>query len=234
MRELLVYTPDKAAGFGQAFRFRKARDAATALQHFRESCTGNAEPKDLNLVTYRATEWDDDRVAASIIERVVDKFGSAYSEDALGYKWPSGEKLKGGRLVWSFKSEVLPELVEFLSSNEPWPKQALGPVEVQCSFRFQWTDPDTGVILPGQQSGNATPDGSIWSSLLISLGRSQFAQPDFWFPFPEGSPKFSTFLQKAAHFIPFTLNNRHFRAAIPKRDGSGYVFRKVVLPPHAV
>ena len=214
MRELLVYTPDKAAGFGQAFRFRKARDAATALQHFRESCTGNAEPKDLNLVTYRATEWDDDRVAASIIERVVDKFGSAYSEDVLGYKWPSGEKLKGGRLVWSFKSDALRELVEF--------------------FRFQWTDPDTGVILPGQQSGNATPDGTIWSSLLISLGRSQFAQPDFWFPFPEGSPKFSTFLQKAAHFIPFTLNNRHFRAAIPKRDGSGYVFRKVVLPPHAV
>jgi hypothetical protein len=234
MLECVVYRPNKGSGFGQAFRARRVREAAASLERFLISCTTYSGPVNLQLKAYRATEWDDDFVADSAIARVSETFGPVHAEESLGQKWPSGEKLKGGTLIWELKSEELPYLVDFVASSEPWPKQTLGPVEIHASYSFQWTDPDTGTVLPGQDSGNATADGRIRSSLLISLGRSQFAQPDFWFPFPEGAPKLSSFLHRVAGLIPFRLNSRHFRAAIPNRDGSGYSFRKIVLPPDAV
>jgi hypothetical protein len=234
MLERVVYRPGKESGFGQAFRIRNVRGAAASLSQFLTSCTTSRGPEDLQLVAHRATEWDDETVADAVIARVTANFGSADTEKGLGYIGTSGRKLQGGELTWNFKSEELPRLVEFISSKEPWPRQTLAAVAVHARFVFQWRDPDSGVALPGQDTGNATSNGRIQSSLFISLGRSQFAQPHFWFPYPEGAPKLSSFLHRAAGLIPFNLNRRHFRAAIPNSDGSGYSFRKIIVPPEYI
>jgi hypothetical protein len=122
-------------------------------------------------------------------------------------------------------------MVGYLASQEPWPKQTLGPVELRFSVYFQWVHPESNEIVPGQEAGHATPDGSLRSNLLVTLGRRPFVQPDLWFPFPEGSPALSDFLRAVAPYVPFELLPRHFRVAIPRRDGKGYRFRKLVIPP---
>jgi hypothetical protein len=231
MLEVVLYSPDKGSSFGQAIRSRRVRPAFDAVQHFLARCAIANPIDNIRLVAYRATQWDDDHVAEACIARTVAHFGPPDQNEGGGTHWPSGDPVKGGLLQWTGSLTSLESMVDYLASGEPWPKQTLGPVELKFSVYFQWLDPRSREILPGQRAGHATPDGSLRSNLLVTLGRRPFVQPDLWFPFPEGSPGISEFLRSVEPYLPFDLLPQHFRVATPKRDGKGFRFRKPVIPP---
>jgi len=233
MREVVLYSPDKGASFGQALRPRRVREVFAAVQHFLADCTAASPLERIRLVAYRATQWDDDAVAEACIARTAERFGAPDQIEGGGTQWPSGEPVKGGSLQWSGSLSTLQDMVDYLASGEPWPKQTLGPVELRFSVYFQWVHPESGEIVPGQDVGHGTPDGGLQSNLLVTLGRRPFVQPDLWFPFPEGSPALPEFLRAVERFLPFELLPRHFRVATPQRNGKGYRFRKLVIPPFA-
>lgn len=231
MREVMLYSPDKGAGFGQALRARRVRQAFEAVQHFLTHCTIASPLERIRLIAYRATEWDEDSVAEACIERTIAHFGPPDREEGGGTRWPSGEPVKGGSLQWDGTAATVGSIVDFLIAGEPWPRQTLGPVDLSFSVSFQWRHPTSGEVLFSQESGHATHDGSLRSTLLVTLGRRPFIQPDLWFPYPEGAPGLREFLEAVQSYLPFELLPRHFRVATPQRDGQGYRFRKLVIPP---
>lgn len=231
MREVVLYSPDKGASFGQALRPRRVRQAFNAVQHFLSNCATASPLERIRLVAYQATQWDDDAVAEACIARTVARLGSPDQVEGGGTQWPSGEPVKGGSLQWVGSPATLEAMVEYLASGEPWPKQTLGPVELSFSVYFQWIHPGSGELVPGQEAGHATPDGSLRSNLLVTLSRRPSVQPDLWFPFPEGSLGLSEFLRAVEPYLPFNLLPRHFRVATPQRNGKGYRFRKLVIQP---
>jgi hypothetical protein len=231
MREVVLYSPDKGASFGQALRPRRVRQAFHAVQHFLAHCAIASPLERIRLVAYKATQWDDDAVAEACIARTVERFGAPDQVRGGGTHWPSGEPVKGGSLRWSGSLATVEDMVDYLASGEPWPKQTLGPVELQFTVYFQWVHPGSSEIVPDQDTRHATPDDGFHSNLLVTLGRRPFVQPDLWFPFPEGSPRLPEFLQAVEPYLPFELLPRHFRVATPQRNGKGYRFRKLVIPP---
>lgn len=233
MREVVLYSPDKGASFGQALRACRVRQAFDAVQNFLARCAAASPLERIRLVAYRATQWDDDAVAEACIARTAERFGPPDQIEGGGTYWPSGEPVKGGSLQWRGSFATLEDMVDCLASGEPWPKQTLGPVELRFSVCFQWVHPGSTEIVPGQDAGHATPDGGLHSNLVVTLGRRRFVQPDLWFPFPEGSPGLPEFLRVVEPYLPFELLPRHFRVATPLPNGKGYRFRKLVIPPFA-
>ena len=232
--EVVRYEPDKTSGYGQAFRKRRVRPAFDALTMFLKHCATPTTPNGVRLVAYLPTDSDDNEVLERVARQTVVDFGEPSRRQDGGTTWPSGRSVKGGHLEFDLEPERVESVVQYLSDREPWPSATLGPVELHFNVTFQWVDVDTGRLLSNQQHGHRTRDGKLWSSLLVSFGRRQFVQPELWFPFPEGSPALTDYLSAVAPYLPFELHERHFRAAIPKIEGDGYYFRKLVLPPHAV
>ena len=227
MTEVVHYAPDKGASYGQALAARGVRGAWEAVQSFLARCTLPDSPESITLSADQATEWDPDPPAAeACIARVVARFGAPHQRQGFRRHWPSGEPLPGDVLTWPGSAETLPEMVAFLVAGEPWPKQTLGPVEVHFLVRFQWRDPLSGELLPSRPIGR---EGAR-SELLVTLGRCQFVQPTLWFPFAPADPAFVALLRAVAPALPFALLPRHFRLAVPKRDGSGYRYRRLTEP----
>jgi hypothetical protein len=231
MREVVFYSPNKGASYGQAIRPRRVRQAFEAVQHFLSNCATSSPPERIRLVAYEATRWDEGAVAEACIARTVDRFGSPDQITGGGTQWPSGEPAGGGLRQWLGSPVTLEDMVDYLASGEPWPKQTLGPVDLIFSVDFQWLHPGSREIVAGQENGHFTADGSLSSNLLVTLGRRPFVQPDLWFPFPADSPELSRFLRAVEQYLPFELRPRHFRVATPTKNGKGYRFHKLVTSP---
>lgn len=232
--EVVVYQPDKGVAFGQALKKRNVRPAFDSLQEFLTRCTIPVTSDNPQLRAYSPGEFDDAEVIDPVVAGVISEFGVPDREDIIGRMWPSGEPLQGTRLEWELQPSSTMRVVEFLIAGEPWPKATLGPVELHLNYRFQWRDFATGQPLAGQMSGHLTSDGQLISHAHASFGRRQFIQPDLWFPFPEGSPALTAYLQQLKEFLPFKLNERHFRVASPTIKRDAYNYRKLVLPPSVV
>ena len=219
--EAVLYAPNKGASYGQALRPRRVRPAWEALQRFLSVCAVASPVESVRLIAYRATEWDYDAVSNDCIARVEARYGVAHRQRGAGRLWPSGKPLKGGSLEWDGSASTIEDMVSFLAAGEPWPKQTVGPVELQFFVSFLWRDPHSADVLPDQIER---------SNMLVTLSRRHFVQPSLWFPFAEGAPAFSEFLRHIQPLLPFTLLPRHFRVATPTATESRYRFRKFVTP----
>ena len=227
--ELTHYAPDKGHSYGQGIRSQSVRKVWNKVQLFLNECTIFEPPSNVSLTAYRATDWDDDAVADSCVRVALDRFGPPDEEEPYGgLRWPSFEPVKGGHLKWNRSADVIDGMIQFLEEGEPWPKQLLGPVEIHMRYYFAWRDPDTGdrlVVLDGANRIE-TPK----CDLSLFLGRTFFVQPTFWFPYSYVDPCLKTHLAHVIRHLPFKLNERHFRAAVPTRDGAGFRFRKLPHP----
>ena len=222
-RRFVVYSPDKGSSFGQAPRGRGVRRVFDDVARFIATCTVAQPPSRISLTAYRATQWDDDTSAKRCIELAQARFGMPDEQESVGgQRWPSGEPIKGGHLRWKGAQSNLAEMLDFLASGEPWPKQTLGPVELSFVHQFEWSDS----VLVQQQSPEAHPGMIPTSDLIITLSRRSFIQPSLWLPYAPDDDGLRSFLARIDPLLPFKLNSRHFRVAIPKTDGSGFRFAK--------
>ncbi len=131
------------------------------------------------------------------------------------------------REEWSFRSNELNRLFDFMVENSPWPKQVLGPVELVFNYEFMWLNPETGKLFPGQTSGHNTEDGSLKSSILFMVRRNSFASLLTTFPYALSDPRISEFLSVVVPYLPFKLSPKHFRHAVPLKTRAGYNHRKL-------
>ena len=216
-QSIVLYQPDKGAAFGHALRPSRPAPAWKAVQGFFGGFAEAAQPSGVRLVAYRATAWDDSDVVGSIVESVIKRFGSPSTTTAGGMNISTGEALVGGYLEWRGDESTWPAFVQFVADGCRWPKTTLGPVSAQACFRFRWNadvDPE------------ANRTQAMENELNVSLERTSFTQPRFWFPHPVGSPALIDLVRRVAVGVPFRLSARHFRAAVPKKDGSGFLLRR--------
>jgi hypothetical protein len=215
----VLYQPDKGAAFGHALRPSKAAGAWKGVQRFLDDLADGVRPSGVRLVAYRATTWDDPNVVAPIVDSVVSRFGEAMTVVGGGMNVTTGMPVAGGYLEWRGDETSWLDFVQFVVAGHPWPKTTLGPVSAEASFRFHWK--------PGVAPMHGDPsDSPLHSELGITLARTSYVQPRLWFPHPAGSPELSELVRLVMKIAPFRLSARHFRTATPKKDGSGYRFRR--------
>ncbi len=222
---LVCYEPTKDAGFGHAIRPAAPIKAWSAVEHFLDGCAEVQGPLDVKLVVHRATEWDDESVLQTIAELAVAQFGDPTVTLDGGTTFPEGEPVKGGYHEWRGSDTQWAAFLKFVTHIPPWPKAVIGPVCGHARYRFMWRDPDSLAAIAEQLEGHLTANGRLESELEIAIGRRSFVQPVLWFPFAAGSPQLADLIRTVVvPSVPFKLVARHFRAAVPKRDHSGYRF----------
>jgi hypothetical protein len=213
----LIYRPDKNAAFGHAPRKRRVRAFWTDVQRFLAACTLPEAATAIQLIAYRATKWDDESIAEACIARARQHFGVPEQDiGSGGAAWPSEEPTLGGHLSWSGTPDRLEEMLAFVAEGEPWPKQTLGPIDLRVRYYFRWRDPHTGDVLRSQPESWSIPK----SSLSLTLGRRCFVQPDLAIPYAPGDPMTQVILKAAVPFLPFSLQDRHFRVIDADGDPS--------------
>jgi len=224
-KEITIYHPPKANSFGHSTIPRKLEKVWPAINSFLEKHTIYDGPNNITLNAYHATQWDDDKIASSCIEKVIQRFGEPENDSSLTFQDGKGNYKRD--YVWRFEKSSFGEALEFLIKGSPWPKQVLGPVALNFHFRFFWKDFKTGIVLQGQELDKNLLKGQLKSSLLVMLRRDSFIQPGFGFPFPFASKEFEDFLSNIYSDLPFRMNLKHLRQGLPNKTAKGYIHRKI-------
>lgn len=231
MREYICYHPPKSSTWGHTLRHRTVRSAWQAIERFLDACT-IAEPPRLNALTVHADfPFDEPPVAPGYVAAVTASFGQHDDVSRWGLQSPSGEYTSLEDLIWRGERLEWSAVMAFLSAHEPWPKRISDPVSASVEVCFQWRDPESGELLAHQNEGFGTPDGTLWSTLRITLGARTLVQPDIRIPFAEGSPRLPDFVKFVQSAYPATLKDQHFRVATPNAKRTGYQFRRLVISP---
>ncbi|MGE0443037.1 MAG: hypothetical protein AB7N65_25030 [Vicinamibacterales bacterium] len=230
--EIVRYQPTKDAGFGHALRPATPIKAWAGIERFLVGCASVRGPFDVRLVVQRPTEWDDASSLLAIADETISRFGEPAVTVGGGTSFPSGAPIEGGYREWHGDASAWSAFLDFVARRAPWPKSVIGPVSARARYHFMWRDPDSLSAVPEQLAGHLTPDGRLESELAIFIERRSFVQPELWFPFRSDSTRLADLVRVVvAPSIPFKLAARHFRAAVPKLDQSGYQFRRFDARP---
>ncbi|MEQ1912758.1 MAG: hypothetical protein ABMA15_28340 [Vicinamibacterales bacterium] len=221
MAELSIvrYEPDKGAAFGHPIRPAALPKALSAIQSFLDLFADSATPSSVRLVAYQATDWDDPKVIAPLLDAVTRRFGPPASTTGGGMNISTGIPMAGGYIEWRGDEKRWSEFAQFVINGAPWPKTTLGPISARASFRFQWKAELTS-------ADRHVSWCDLKNEMDVSIERASFVQPRFWFPFEPGSSELVDLVRRVAAGAPFRMSARHFRAATPKKDGHGYVLRR--------
>jgi hypothetical protein len=104
------------------------------------------------------------------------------------------------------------EVAERVSGDDPVAER----LSLKCIWRFQFRDPDTGDLLPGQDllpRLDDFPGGRAnSSSLILNLGRRSAASLWFMFPFEVSDERFLHFVRRLSEGLPFRLRDSGWRS----------------------
>jgi len=226
--EITIYSPNKGMSYGQSPRKRGINKVWEDINNFLNTCTIVDPIYYFEIRAFYATEWDDDTTANRCVEMAKSEFGNPDKDTHEGgLNWSTGKILKGGICEWKKSIDEIDRVIKFLSMHEPWPKQTLGPVEIQLNYDFLWRGSFSNDEPNPIPHDNYRKIEIPKSNMLIIIGKKSFIQPAFWFPYSENDPTFIEFINRLNPFMPIKLLPRHFRAAIPVKNKSKFRFAKL-------
>ena len=170
----------------------------------------------------------DDEFSLPLIEQLTRKLGR------------SSQRQAGTRNIahrWNLNADQIDEYVDMINEALPLPVDPFGlqPFVMAAQINFRILDPQTCVVLSGQESelyGNysAYPGQVLGVSQLYARisGRSTFSL-FLNFPFEQLT---AAFLSAAAHVqdhLPFPLSQKHWKQWRLTKNGIGYVGRRVIV-----
>lgn len=205
----LFYQIGKSSSFGQGCRFKSIKKNWDTISHFLEKHTEVSTPDTVILNAAQLTPFDESGTKSQI-EKTVKEFGPSQIRGEWG---------------WEFPFSQLSTPLDYLLSNEPWPKQVVGPITLRIVYRFKWKNisyKNNPNLLQMHQR----------SSLHIHLARNTFIQPTLIFPEPISSLETQKLLSKIIPDLPFKFIPNKLRNAIPtkRKADFSYKVRKLSEP----
>lgn len=165
---------------------------------------GSTHGFSIQLIAERDHRISDER------EKVLAAITSAVGKPSQIYGQNPNENLN--TLHWIQKAQIPQNLKEYLLSLSVESRQFSQEFLVFSEFRtFQWKN----FSLPPNM-------------LLTIISHDRFSlQPDFWFPNATDQEGLSNLISVVTEGLPVKFGANHFKIAIPKKSGSGYLFRKI-------
>ena len=141
-----------------------------------------------------------------------------------------------GHTRFPFQPAEADRALDFLVSQQPQPTNEYGmaPLWLWMVTRVRLRDPDTGVLLPGQDPerfGLCQADGDILlgtSRVQLVLDNSARISVGFSFPDLEDD-QLRELVPRLQEHLPFKLSRKHWKRWTPAKNGNGYLGRRISL-----
>lgn len=142
-----------------------------------------------------------------------------------------------GHTRYPFPPEEADRALDFLEAQLPQPTNEWGmaPLWLWLVTRVRLRDPDTGMVLPGQDPerfGLSQADGGILlgtSRVQLILDNSARMSVGFSFPDLEDA-QLRDLVPRLQEHLPFTLSKKHWKRWTPAKNGNGYLGRTIDAP----
>jgi hypothetical protein len=214
---------------GGAHRLRtpKPQLALQQARGFLSACTDTTIPSVAFVEVIRGDSFNDE-FSLPLIELLTRNLGGSWRRHA-------GRKNIAHR--WNLKADQIDEYVDMIVRASPLPVDPLDlqPFVVAAHINFRILDPETRVVLPGQEPelyGNcsAYPGQLLGRSQLFARisGRSTFSL-FLSFPFEQQTAAFLSTATYVQDRLPFPLSKKHWKQWRLTKNGTSYVGRRVIV-----
>ena len=219
-RPYIIYSLPKSRTT-QALIGGKIEKVWANIELFLKNCT-NADtdnPNSIYLTGYTADEdhGEHPELADKLINRTKASFGDGVTK-TIGYLYPANTPLRQTKTEWKLLPKNIEKALEFMISEQPYPKYNLGPLELIISYDFKLVDSETKIELPHQQ---------FTSSVLLWLAKSNCVAPSLCFPFVEPNKEFWNYTDSIKKFIPFKFETKYLRLGRANKKCTSNVFSKL-------
>jgi hypothetical protein len=209
MFEAVSYDLPKSVSFHQAAKGKPRR----ALAQIREMLATMADDIQIsqrnNLWVNPPSEWTDATVANACLDQARAKFGVESNPHERGASW-------------DLAPEQLDAAIAFALSDDQWPKQKVGPLNLIFAYHFNWRDfsKDFPQPLASWQRGTCT--------LMLNFHRRALAvAPNFVFPVPYEGAEFGAFVERLRAAVPFEMKEKHFRRMLVNPENGAIRHRRL-------
>jgi hypothetical protein len=141
-----------------------------------------------------------------------------------------------GHTRFPFAATEADRALDFLESQLPQPTNEYGmaPLWLWLVTRVRLRDPDTGVVLPGQDPeryGLSQADGGILlGTSRVQLVLDNAARMTVGFSFPDlDDDQLRELVPRLQAHLPFTLSRKHWKRWTASKSGNGYLGRRITL-----
>jgi len=208
--------------WGHPLNKRDPRAAYEAFLEFLTTCTdcdcilssGHIEVSPVG--EFLPEHWSDSAARRQLCHRFGDPTTNLYINSTPIPSWPVSAK----EHEWA---------VDFALSQPAAKRGYPDPVTFNTSYEFLLRNPDTGLVIPGQEHGVLGQITISSNALLFIASGKVTATLELRFPYAEADDSFLGLFSIIRPYLPFRLSRSRFRVWIPKKDGSGYR-HKVVDP----
>lgn len=142
-----------------------------------------------------------------------------------------------GHARYPFAPEEADRALDFLESQLPQATNEFGmaPLWLWLVARVRLRDPDTGVLLAGQEPkrfGLSQADGGILlGTSRVQLVLDNSARMSVGLSFPDlDDDQLRELVPRLQEHLPFTLSRKHWKRWTPAKNGRGYLGRKIAPP----
>lgn len=125
------------------------------------------------------------------------------------------------QFIWELPADELETAIRYMVNSQSCPVEAQPKMHLRIDYKFQFIEPVTKEVLPGQE---------VLSHMAVFLKRNSNTMPEFCFPFAE-IDSLLDYLNTIDAFLPFKkLDMKAFRLVKPNKGKTGNVIRKIVIP----
>jgi hypothetical protein len=206
MFEAVMYQLPKSVSFHQATK-GKPRQALEQIERMLANLADDVRiVHSLNLSVGGPEDWMDAAVAAVCMDEARNLFGQEDNPD---------EQLK----TWRLGPEWAAKAIAFALSDDRWPRQKAGPINLHMSYCFNWRGFSRDLPEP-----LASWENGLSSLMLNFHRRSLSVAPSFVFPVPYESAAFEAFFVRLGGAAPFEIKAKHVRRMLvnPKNGAIRY------------
>ncbi len=174
-------------------------------------------PQSIKLTAFTALDQSDPADQLDEIIRNTSQLWGSSKISPVGSQYPSGEPSKSQKHDWELPAGKFRLALDHLS-HVPMPPSKLGPIQLFISYHFKLIDPVTKNELPGQKNS---------SNFCIWLSKSKSIAPTIFFPFENANQTFWDYVDEISNWLPFKLEEKYLRIAIPNKAGEIKTFRRI-------
>jgi hypothetical protein len=211
---LILYTLPKSRTTQAFFHGNEIEKIWESIAYFlKEGTTASIDkPSEISLTAYSAVKGDKSpELAEKILAETRSLFGKGKTSK-MGEGFPT-------ETSWEISNRDLPKAINYLINGQPWPKFTFGPVELIISYDFNLINPKTKTELPDQENS---------SDIMIWLSKRCSCDSNLWFPFIEADEAFFNYIKEVQRYLPFLLEHKYLKHGRPNKNGTSYIYRKVV------
>ena len=221
----IVYDPPYG---GQAIRAKSHRDAfARAAELLRSVTDADPDvPEALELEIFEPSPDESRGWLEPSVRTAEARLGPGHRR-----RWATGT-LDLHLVGWRLERAAIAPLLELLEEVDPRERTTYGPVSLWAWYSFRWIDPDTRLVLPGQDEGDRAHPTQATSTLQLTLERRPSAILHGRFPFAAPDAHAAAYVRRVMAVAPFSLSSARFRLWVPTRKKSdlGYAIRRIDAP----